>query len=72
MAKDDKPKSPSLTEKTLSLRIPDDKHKTLKARCVIEDITMRALLLALIAELENDTPAGRKLIKAAADLDSQQ
>ena len=63
----DKPKPPSLTEKTLSVRIPDAKHRALKARCVIEGIPIRSLLLAVIDELENDTTTGKKLIKAAAD-----
>lgn len=68
MASDDKPKPPSLAEKTLSIRIPDEKHRALKARCVIEGITLRSLLLATIDEVENDTATGKKLIKAASDL----
>ena len=69
MAKTGKPKPPSLTEKTLSIRIPEEKHRSLKGRCVAEGVTLRAVLLAVIAELENDTPAAKKLIKAATDLE---
>ena len=68
--KDDSGKPPSLTEKTLSVRMPDEKHRALKARCVMEGISIRSVLLAVIGELENDTPAAKKLIKAATDLDS--
>lgn len=70
MTKSSKPKPPSLTEKTLSVRIPDDRHRALKARCVIEGVSMRAVLLAAIHELENGTPTGKKLLKAANDLES--
>lgn len=69
MAKDDKPQSPSLTEKSLSVRIPEDKHRTLKSRCVAEGVSIRAVLLAVINELENDTPTGRKIIALAVDSD---
>ena len=69
MAPNDKPKPPSLNEKTLSVRIPDERHRALKARCVIEGISMRTLLLAVITELENDTPAGKQLIQTAATPD---
>lgn len=65
MAAKDAPKPPSLTEKTLSIRIPEEKHRTLKGRCVMEGVSLRAVLLAVIAELENDTPTGRKIISAA-------
>lgn len=64
----DKAKPPSLTEKTLSVRIPDEKHRTLKARCVLDGVPIRSVLLAMITELENDTATGRKLMKSAADL----
>ena len=70
MPKDDQPKPPSLTEKTLSIRIPDEKHRTLKSRCVIEGIPIRSLMLAVIAEIEADTKTGKKLIKAATELDT--
>ena len=68
----EKPKPPSLTEKTLSIRIPDEKHRALKARCVIDGTPIRSLLLAVIAELENDTATGRKLMKAAVDLNEPE
>lgn len=67
MPKRDKSKPRSLMEKTLSVRIPDDKHRALKARCVIEGISIRSLLLAVITELEKDTPTGKKLIKRATE-----
>ena len=67
MAKDKPAKqSPSLTEKTLSIRIPEEKHRALKGRCVAEGVTLRAVLLAVIGELENDTPTGRKVMASAA------
>ena len=66
MAKDDKQQPPSLTEKTLSIRIPEEKHRALKGRCVAEGVTLRAVLLAVISELENDTPTGRKIIALAS------
>ena len=69
MAKDDKPMSPSLTEKTLSIRIPEEKHRALKGRCVADGVTLRAVLLAVIGELENDTPTGRKIMAAAETAD---
>ena len=69
MAKKDKPLSPSLTEKTLSVRIPDEKHRALKSRCVAEGVSIRAVLLAVIGELENDTPTGRKIMAAAETAD---
>ena len=68
MPKDDQPKPPSHTEKTLSIRIPEEKHRALKGRCVAEGISLRSVLLAVIDELENDTPTAKKLIKAATDL----
>ena len=66
MAKDGKKLSPSHNEKTLSVRIPDEKHRALKARCVIEGVPIRSVLLAVIKELENDTPTGRKIMAEAA------
>ena len=69
MAKDAQPKPPSLAEKTLSIRIPDEKHRALKARCVIEGIPIRSLLLAVIEEVENDSATAKRLIKAAAEHD---
>ena len=69
MATKDAPKPPSLTEKTLSIRIPEEKHRALKGRCVMEGVSLRAVLLAVIGELENDTPTAKKLIKAATDLE---
>ena len=70
MAKDDKKLSPSHTEKTLSVRIPDEKHRALKARCVIEGVSIRAVLLAVINELESDSPTGRKIMAAAETADN--
>ena len=69
MAKDDKKQPPSLTEKTLSIRIPEEKHRTLKGRCVAEGVTLRAVLLAFINELENDSPTARKIMSAASATD---
>ena len=67
MAKDEKKQQqpPSLTEKTLSIRIPEEKHRALKGRCVAEGVSIRAVLLAVIKELEDDTPAGKRLLAAA-------
>ena len=71
MAKDEKKQQqpPSLTEKTLSIRIPEEKHRALKSRCVAEGVSIRAVLLAVIGELENDTPTGRKIMAAAETAD---
>lgn len=69
MAKDEKQQPPSLTEKTLSIRIPEEKHRALKGRCVAEGVTLRAVLLAVIGELENDTRTGRKIMAAAETAD---
>ena len=69
MAKEDKQQPPSLTEKTLSIRIPEEKHRALKGRCVAEGVTLRSVLLAVIGELENDSPTGRKIIAAASAAD---
>ena len=69
MAKDQKKQPPSLTEKTLSIRIPEEKHRALKGRCVADGVTLRAVLLAVITELENDTPTGRKIMAAAEAAD---
>lgn len=67
MAKTGKPTPPSLTQKTLSIRIPEDKHRALKGRCVSEGTSLRSVLMAVIAELENDTPTGRKIMAAAQE-----
>ena len=69
MAASEKPKPPSHTEKTLSIRIPEEKHRALKGRCVMEGVSLRSVLLAVIAELENDTPTGRKIMAAATAAD---
>ena len=71
MAKDDhKKQPPSLTEKTLSVRIPDEKHKALKTHCVTEDISLRGLILAAIEEIESGSRAGQALTKRAKEQDS--
>ena len=49
MAKPDNPKPPSLTEKTLSIRIPDEKHRALKARCALDGVPIRSVLLAMLS-----------------------
>lgn len=67
MAEDAKPTPPSLAEKTLSVRIPDDKHKALKTHCVAEDISLRALVLAAIEEIESDSGTGQALTKRAKE-----
>ena len=69
MAASDKPKPPSHTEKTLSIRIPEEKHRTLKGRCVMEGVSLRSVLLAVIDELENETPTVKKILDSAKDSD---
>lgn len=64
----DKPKPRSLEETSLSVRIPDDKHRQLKARCVLAGIPMRSLILAVINEIEEDSKHGKALMKRATDL----
>ena len=58
---------PSHTEKTPSIRIPQEKHRALNGRCVAEGVTIRSVVLALINELEIDTPTAKKLMASSAD-----
>ena len=64
----DKPKSPSLTEKTLSVRIPETRHRLLKTRCVSEGVSIRSVLLAMVEELEADTEVSKTLLDRASAL----
>lgn len=67
MAKDEPKQAPSHGEKTLSVRLPKEKHKSLKYRCAVEGITIRSVILAVITELEKDSPSARKILAAAAE-----
>ena len=71
MAKDKGDKqAPSHTEKTLSVRIPEAKHRALKSACVAEGVSIRSVLLAAISELETDSPTAKNLLRAAAASDN--
>ena len=69
MEKVDQKQSPSHAEKTLSVRIPEEKHRALKGRCVAEGVTIRAVLLALISELEDESPTATRIIDGAIGSD---
>ena len=58
---------PTEDQKVLSVRIPAQRHKTLKAAAVDNSVSIRSIFLAVISEIEADSSIGRALLEAAAD-----